>query len=448
MKDSSKMPRRDFIKRSAVGAAAVGLGALGAPAPGSVLGANERIRFAVIGVGGRGGGHVGELLDRIKNSPEVNIKLTAVCDVYDARAQGNAQRCGGEAYRDYRELIEKAKPDAVVIATPDHWHAPISLDCLDAGIHVYCEKPMTLYWEEAKTVYERVQSTGLAFQVGAQGCSDDVFWQAQKQVKAGALGKLIWSQTGAYRNVPGGDWNYGLDFNADPTKNLDWNLWLGSAPKRPFELDRYCNFRKYWDYSGGLATDLLYHSLSHMQIALGPQFPIRVVASGGNYAAFDREVPDCFHVLIDYPPEENAPKSYQPGEQTLTAKNGDQTVEISKYRLDGVAGHTMAMSATGANEQGLPELIRGEEGTLYFEGPGVTIRPERPYQDKRQEIQVAREPRSDHTLNFINSIRGTEKPHLDALTGYMTEVAIALSVASYREKKVKLFDPVKQKVIQ
>jgi len=447
MNGTSKMPRRDFIRKSVAGAAAVGLGALGAPAPGSVLGANDRIRFAVVGVGGMGTGHVGELTNMSKDR-DLNIQLTAVCDVYDARIERAKGICGGEGYRDYRELIDRANVDAVVIASPDHWHAQMSLDCLDAGIHVYCQKPMTLYWEEAKAVYERVQSTGLTFQVGAQGCSDDVFWQAQKLVKSGALGKLIWSQTGAFRNVPGGDWNYGLDFGADPTKNLDWDLWLGPAPKRPFELDRYCNFRKFWDYSGGLATDLLYHSLSHMLIALGPQFPIRVVASGGTYAAFDREVPDCFHVLVDYPPEGNAPKTYQAGEKTLEAKNGDQTVEIAKYRMEGVPGHTMAMHATGANEQGLPELIRGEEGTLYFEGPGVLIRPERPYEDKRQELQVAREPRSDHMTNFVNSIRGTEKPHLDALAGYMTEVAIALSVASYREKKVKLFDPVKQKVIQ
>ncbi len=447
MTNDSTIARREFIKTSAVGAAAVGLGALGVPAPGSVLGANDRIHFAVIGVGGMGSGHVGQLMDLSKD-PRLNIKLTAVCDVFDNRTERAKGICEGEGYRDYRRLIEKAHVDAVVIATPDHWHAKISMDCLEAGLDVYCQKPMTLYWQEAKEVYRCVERTKRVFQVGAQGCSDDVWWQAQKQIKAGALGKLIWSQTGAFRNAPGGDWNYGLDFGADPTTNLDWDMWLGPAPKRPFELDRFCNFRKFWDYSGGLATDLLYHSLSHMVIALGPQFPIRVVASGGNYAAFDREVPDCFHVLVDYPPEEGAPKSYQPGPQVETANRDDSTIEVAHYELGGVAGHTMAMHAAGANEQGLPELIRGEEATMYFEGPGLVIRPERPYADKRAEVQVATEPRSDHMVNFINSIRGAEKPHLDALTGYQTEVAIALSVLSYREKRVKLFDPVKQEVIQ
>jgi len=446
MTDPRRLARRDFLKTSAAGAAAVGMGVWGAPAPGSVLGANERIRFAVIGVGGMGSGHVHQLIEMSKD-PNLNIQLTAVCDVFDDRAQRAATACGGAAYRDYRQLIEKAEVDAAVIATPDHWHAQMSLDCLEAGLHVYCQKPMTLYWQEAKAVYQCVERTGLAFQVGAQGCSDDIWWKAQEQIKAGALGKLVWSQSGAFRNVPGGDWNYGLAWNADPTKNLDWDLWLGPAPKRPFELDRFCNFRKYWDYSGGLATDLLYHSLSHMIIALGPQFPIRVVASGTNSAVSDREVPDNFHVCIDYPPEENAPKTFEPGSKTLTAERDGKQVPIAHYELDSTAGHTMALHATGANDTGIPELIRGEEATMFFEGPGLVIRPQGPYAEKRKEIRVEREPRSDHMVNFINAIRGLEKPHLDALTGYKCQVAISLAVESYRRKKVMLFDPVTQEVI-
>lgn len=446
MSELGRLARRDFLRTSAAGAAAVGIGVLGAPAPGSILGANDRIRFAVIGVGGMGTHHVQQLTEMSKD-PKLNIRITAVCDVFDNRIERAKAICRGEGYRDYRELIEKAKVDAVVIATPDHWHARQSIDCLEAGLHVYCQKPMTLYWQEAKAVYQCVQRTGLAFQVGAQGCSDDIWWKAQEQIKAGALGKLVWSQSGAFRNVPGGDWNYGLDWNADPKKNLDWDMWLGPAPKRPFELDRFCNFRKYWDYSGGLATDLLYHSLSHMIIALGPQFPVRVVASGTNSAVSDREVPDNFHVCIDYPPEDNAPKTFEPGRKVLTAEHGGQQVPIAHYRLDSIAGHTVALHATGANDTGIPELIRGEEATMYFEGPGLVIRPQGPYKDKRDEIRIGREPRSDHMVNFINAIRGTEKPHLDALTGYKCQVAISLSVESYRKRKVMLFDPVKQEVI-
>ncbi len=440
------MGRRDFVRASATGATAVGLGALGAPAPGSVLGANERIRFGVIGTGGMGTGHVRQLTD-MSNDPKHNIKLTAVCDVFDNRTERAQGICGGKGYRDYRELIDKARVDAVVIASPDHWHATQSIECLEAGLDVYCQKPMTLYWHEAKDVYQCVERTGRVFQVGAQGCSDDLWWKAQEQIKAGALGKLVWSQTGAFRNVPGGDWNYGLDWAADPTTNLDWQMWLGPAPKRPFELDRFCNFRKYWDYSGGLATDLLYHALSHMIVALGPQFPTRVASTGTNAAVSDREVPDNFHVNIDYPPEENAPKGFEPGNKVLTAEHDGQQVPIAKYKLNSTAGHSMALHATGASSHGLPELIRGEEATMTFETGEVVIRPQDPYKEKREETRIAREPRSDHMVNFINSIRGTEKPHLDALTGYKTEVAIALSCLSYRKGKTINFDPVKQEII-
>ena len=384
MTDTTRFGRRNFVKTAVAGAAAVGAATLGAPAPARAAGANDRIRFAVIGVGGMGTGHVNQLTDLSKN-PEANIRLTAVCDVYDHRTERAQHICGGKGYRDYRELIDRARVDAVVIASPDHWHAQQSIDCLEAGIDVYCQKPMTLRWQEAKEVYKCVQRTGRVFQVGAQGCSDDIWFKAQEQIKAGALGKLVWSQCGAYRNAPGGDWNYGLDWNVDPTKNLDWEMWLGPAKKRPFQLDRYCNFRKYWDYSGGLATDLLYHSLSHMIIALGPQFPTRVVASGTNSAVHDREVPDNFHVSVDYPAEENAPKTFEPGKKVLTAEHDGQQVPISKYVLDSTPGHTMVMHATGANQQGLPELIRGEEGTMYFEGGQVVIRPEDPYKDKREE---------------------------------------------------------------
>ena len=412
MSSTAKITRRSFIKRSAVGAAAATTAGLWAGATGEVLGANERINMAVIGTGGMGTGHVRQLTEMGQQEPD-NVKLIAVCDVYEKRLMNAAKICGGEPYRDYRKLLENQDIDAVVIATPDHWHSRQTIQAMEAGKDVYCQKPMTLYWQEAKQVVAAVERTNKIVQVGAQGCSDDVWWKAQEQVQAGALGRLIWSQSGAYRNVKGGDWNYWIDPDAKPGVNLDWDMWLGPAPKVPWDPERYFRFRKFWDYSGGLATDLLYHSLSHMLIAVGPVFPRRVVASGGIYAHHDREVPDTFHVLIDYPND-----------------------------------HTMALHATQANEQGLREIIRGEEATMYFEGPGLVIRPERPFAEGREEIRVAREPRADHMHNFLDCVRSREKPHLDEMTGYMTEVAIALSVASYRQKKVKLFDPDKERETQ
>jgi predicted dehydrogenase len=393
------------------------VGAAGGPASGRVLGANDRIRLAVIGCGGMGSGHVRQLTNMSKSvdltkDPDLNMELVAVCDVYDAHTDRAAKVCGGKGYRYYRDMLEKEQLDGAVIATPDHWHAQNAIDCMDAGLDVYLQKPMTLYWEEAKKVRDKVEETQRVLQVGAQGCSDDAVWKAAEVVKSGVLGPMVWSQCGAYRNVPGGDWNYGLRKEAVPGQNLDWNEWLGPAPKRPYDIDRFSNFRKFWDYSGGLATDLLYHSLSHMLIICGPQFPTRVVATGGNVAAFDREVPDNFHVLCDYE-----------------------------------KGWTMAMHATGANQQGLPEVVRGQYATLYLEGPGVVVRPEEPYKDKVQQREIGREHRDDHMVNFLRCMRNRNAPHLDAETGYRTQVPIALSCLAFRRQREVRFDPEKEKVV-
>ncbi len=412
MSNDSSISRRDFLKTTSAVAAAAGTAGLWSGASGHSQGANERINVGCIGVGGRGGSLLRGLIEKSDLDP-ANVKVIATCDVYDKRMERSAAMCEGTPYRDYRKLLENSDLDAVVIATPDHWHKNITIDAMDAGFDVYCEKPMTLYWDEAKEVKAAVERTGKVLQVGAQGCSGDQWWKAQEQFKAGALGQLIWSQTGAYRNVKGGDWNYGIDADAKPGVNLDWDMWLGPAAKVDWDPERFFRFRKFWDYSGGLATDLLYHSLSHMLVALGPEFPSRVVASGGIYAHHDREVPDTFHVLIDYP-----------------------------------TNHTMALHATQANEQGLREIIRGQEATMYFEGPGLVIRPEKPFAEGREEITVAAEKRPDHMQNWLDCIRSRERPTLDVDTGYKTQVAIALAVAAYREQKVKLFDPVKEEVIQ
>ena len=412
MSIQDRISRRDFLRASAVSAAAASTVGLWAGATGEVLGANERINIGVIGVGGKGNWHVRRITEKSKLEPD-NVKLTAVCDVFDKRAARAAGICEGESFKDWRALLERNDIDAVLVATPDHWHKNMTIAALEAGKDVYCEKPMTLYWEEAKEVVAAAERTKRIVQVGAQGCSGDQWWKAQEQIEAGKLGKLIWSQTGAYRNVKGGDWNYAIDPDARPGENLDWDMWLGPAPKAEWDPERYFRFRKFWDYSGGLATDLLYHSLSHMLVAVGPEFPRRVVASGGIHAHHDREVPDTFHVLVDYPGE-----------------------------------HTMALHATQANEQGLREIIRGEEATMYFEEPGVVIRPEKPFAEGREKIEVKTQPRADHFQNFLDCVRSREKCHLDEVTGYKTQVAIALAVLAYREQKVKLFDPEKEEVIQ
>jgi len=420
MPDRHPISRRAFLKG---GAAFL----LGAPyiIPSKVWGAKKRISpsnrivMGTIGVGGQGTGDMENFLW------SDTVQMVAVCDV-DRKHREDAQKKvekhysenkpggpwkGCASYNDFRELLARDDIDAVLIATPDHWHASISIDACEAGKDVYCEKPMTLYWEEAKQVAEVVRRTGRVFQVGVQSTSDDVWWQANRLIREGAIGKVLWSQSGYCRNSRGGEWNWGLDENCSP-QNLDWDLWLGPAPKRPFDKERFFRFRKYWDYSGGIATDLFFHALGHMAIALGPEFPRRVSASGGIYSFPDREVPDTFHSVIDYP-----------------------------------SNHTVILASSMANRQGLPEVIRGHEATMTFEGGQVVIRPEDEYQGERPEVRVSPQPRADHTINWLDCIRSREKPDCDAETGYRVAVAISLGVKAYREQKVIEFDPEKEEVV-
>jgi len=450
MSEPKKITRREFLSKSAAGAAGLGLASLGGIAPSRVLGANERIGIAVIGVGGMGGGHFHGLVDRATD-PNQKIEVLAACDVWDRRAEDRAaysRSKGGQAkaFRYYPDVLELPDLDAVFIATPDHWHAKISIDAMEAGKDVYCEKPMTLYWEQAKAVAAVARRTGRVFQCGVQSTSDDLWWQARRLIQAGALGKLIWSQTGAFRNDPNGDWNWGLQ-PCQPGVDLDWDFWLGHefglAPARPYDVERYSRFRKYWDYSGGLATDLLYHSYGHLAIALGPEFPKRVVATGGNYVHTlkndNREVPDTFHVLIDL-----------------------------------ASDHTVALHATQENDTGVAELIRGQHATMEPGGPGLIIRPEAPFEELMyekvksglfegceiitgkndqgkevlQEIRVPQQPRLGHTDKFLECVRNQDrKTHMDADTAYRVMVSIALSVKAFREQRVVFFDPEKEEVV-
>lgn len=419
---TNTVSRRDFLRRSALATGAAGLLAASLrPARSRPVGANERINIGIIGVGGRGRALMNMLMDLAKK-PSVNIAVVAVCDVYERRLRDAASRSGAKPYRDYHDLLNHPDLDAVVIATPDHWHARMTIDAMKAGKDVYCEKPMTRYWEEAKEVARVARETGRVTQIGAQSASDERYWKAHEIIASGGIGKLVWSQSGSYRNVPSGDWNWPIDRNAGPNKkgldHIDWQRWLGPAPKRPWEPERFFRFRKFWDYSGGQATDLLYHSLSHMEIALGPEFPKRVVASGGNYVFTlqndNREVPDTFHVLIDYPSK-----------------------------------HTVVLTATQVNKTRAPEMIRGRKGNISFEKWAVIVTPEEPFKDEvnKQRIQCRPRRDTDHMVNFLECMRTRKECTLNAQVGYKVMVAIGLSTLAYRHNKVLLFDPEREEVI-
>jgi predicted dehydrogenase len=294
----------------------------------------------------------------------------------------------------------------------------MALDALDAGKDVYLEKPMTHTWEEAQAVDRMARETGRRLQVGTQHASSDRWWRARDAVREGRIGKVIWSQGSYSRNSRSGSWNYPIDPDAGPD-NLDWEAFLGSAPKRPFSRERYFRWRKYWDYSGGIATDLFYHKLGPLMLALGAQFPRRVSASGGIYRHPDREVPDTFFMTADYPGE-----------------------------------HTVVLCSSMANSFGIEDIIRGHEASIIVHGDRIEIRSEKEYREEFErkygapEIEIPTRPRSGHLENFVNAVRGTEDLHFDSGIGYRTQVAISLGVEAYRSDRVMRFDPLAEDVIR
>jgi len=396
-------------------------------ARGRVRGANDRINLALIGAGSRGTWITKKFA---KIGAEENVaQVVAVCDVYQKRVNENKALHNCDGYLDWREVIHRSDVDAVIIATPDHWHATIALAALESGKDVYVEKPMCHTIDEARRLVEKVRATKRVLQVGSQTTSAPQWWRAKQAIADGAIGQMVMSQGSYHRNSTEGEWNWPIDPDAGPGGKgenfIDWKTWLGPAPKRAWDADRYFRFRKYWDYSGGIATDLFFHVAAPLNVCWPePQFPSKVMAAGGICVFKDsREVPDTFHLMGEY-----------------------------------AAGHSVVLSSSMANSQHIPGLIRGHLGTIImvdhgkFEGvtDHITLRPEKATIDEAykakfgsqesafpvEQIDVER----THFSNFLNCVRTREKPRLDVETAARAQVLISMAVQSYREGRTLYFN--------
>jgi predicted dehydrogenase len=401
--------RRDFV-------ATASAAAISAKSFAQVKGANERLKIGIIGCGGMASGHLDGLL---KAKDAMNIEVAAVCDVYGKRRDNFAQRSGGKPFKNYKELLGDKSIDYVLIATPEHWHAQITLDALDAGKHVYVEKPMTHTIEEAKKVVAKLkQYPGRKLQVGVQGMSDDSYEAAWEQVKSGALGKVVLCQIDYSRNHRDDFWSapfYKIDEDAKPGVNLDWNMWLGPAKKRAWDPERYFRWRRYWDYSGGIATDLYIHRCTRLIKALNLQFPEFVVATGGKFEFTKSiaEIPDTFNVLADYP-----------------------------------GGPTMQLVSSMANDTPVPHLIRGHHATLTFDRNGFTITPQRDFANEAKTFtykKTGAENTNYHHRNLQAAIRTGEALKCDSTLGYYGVVLCEMSVESLKKRQYLKWDSSAQK---
>ncbi|MBI4893714.1 MAG: Gfo/Idh/MocA family oxidoreductase [Acidobacteria bacterium] len=376
---------------------------------------SDRLKVGVIGCGGRGvGAHIASLM---KMKETDNVEVSAVCDVFDKRAKQAAQITGGQAYQDYRELLANKDVQIVVIATPDHWHAQMAIDAASAGKHVYCEKPMAHSVEEAKRVVAKIRETGVKMQVGVQGMCDDSYETANKYVKDGVLGKVVIAQIDYSRNYDGDYWLKPVDPDLKPGVNFNWDMFVGPAQKRPFSAERYFNWIRYFDYSGGVPAGLFVHRVTRIIKSLDLKFPEYGMASGGKFefTASTAEVPDTINIMLDYP-----------------------------------GGPTVMLISSLANDTPVPHVLRGHKATLEFTPTGFTITPQKLYAKQASPIvhkKTGGEDTELHLRNLIRAVRFNEPLKCDVMLGYYGVVACQFGVISQQKRKYLKWDAAAERIV-
>jgi predicted dehydrogenase len=422
--------RRQFVK----GLAGTTTGILALGSAGELLaknyerirGANDRLRIGVIGCGGMATSHMNALVAMLESD---NIEIAAVCDIYTTRLDKAVDLTKGKPIKDYRTLLDMKDIDYVLIATPEHWHYKMTVDAIDAGKHIYVEKPMTHTIEDAKSIVQKLEKTKLKLQVGVQGMSDESYAVAHQKIQDGALGKVVMAHIDYSRNYLDDFWAYDIDPDAKPGVNLDWNAWLGPAPKRDWDPRRYFQWRRYWDYSGGIATDLFIHRVTRILKSVGLKFPEYVVATGGKWNFVDSvaEIPDTFNMLLDYP------------EKT-----------------------TVHLVSTMANDAPIRHLIRGHKATLEFTKEGFTITPQELTNkavisgtgeqlnggDVFTYVKTGAEDVILHHRNLQAAIRDNAVLNCDHILGFYGVVACMMGVQSFRSRKYLRWDDKTEKVIE
>lgn len=422
MSEASLLTRREFVQRTAIGAAAVAAAWGHAPSVGAV-GANGKINIGIIGTGGIANSH-GQALTAIKD--EENCTIAAVCDIFQSRMESYAdmvQSKFGEKpkmYHDYHELLANKDIDKVVISTPEHWHAQMIIDACRAGKAVYTEKPMTHNATEAMRVLDVIKETKAIVQVGVQGMSDDSYEAARDIIKSGMLGQVMQAQIDYVRRYPAdrGPWRTEAKTGDPKPADLDWEAWLGPAWKRPWDARRYYDWRCYWDYSGGVSTDLFVHRITRLIKACDLKEPVRGIGIGGIYKWNDgREVPDTFEMSLEYP-----------------------------------GGPSVYCLGTMGNDRGIEHCIRGYEAALVFEDPGFKVYSMKDGEKDKvlhTHTKSGGEDQSLHHKNHHAAMRANDPSLLKTPPelGFYGVLAVDLANTSYRIKKYMTWDAEHRRVV-
>ena len=433
---SDEINRRDFIKRAGLSSVGAGLAMSGIGPTGNVLGANDKIRVGVIGTGRQGQGD----LRAFARQPDVEI--VAVCDVFQPNldatvrslqevmtAQGpQASADPPQTHKDLRGILDRKDIDAIVVATPDHWHALPTVEACEAGKDVYVEKPISTVIEEGKMMVAAARKHNRVVQVGTQQRSGIHFQKAVQAVQDGMIGKVSFVRTWNYENeFPQG---IGHPADSDPPPTLDWDLWLGPAPKVPFNWnrfgvgDRWSTFRYFWDYAGGMMTDWGVHLLDIVQWAMKVDGPSAITASGGKwYLEDNRETPDTLQVTYEYP--------------------GFVATYESRF-----------CNANSMYGKGYGIEFHGTDGTLFVDRSGFQLYPEKRKAGKREvertasmQMEEVNDSHFDHVRNFLDCVKSRKRPMSDIEIGHRSTSTCLLGNVAYRSKERLVWDVANQRLV-
>jgi predicted dehydrogenase len=420
--------------------------------------ANDKIQIATIGMGIIG------FIDTETALKIPGVELVAVADVYEGR-RTRAQEVFGKdvkTYVDYREILARPDVDAVLVCVPDHWHATMAIDAMKAKKAVYCEKPMVRTVEEGPAMIATEKETGAALQVGSQYASSVLYDKVKELISSGAIGPLNSVEARYNRNSDIGAWQYSIPVDASP-QTIDWDRFVGSAPKRPFDATRIFRWRNYWDYGTAVAGDLYVHLFTGIHHATGSTGPKKVAAMGGlRYWKDGRDVYDIIMGLFDYP-ETTAHPSFTVALQSNFEDGGGDAAQFRFVGSDGVISVSwteLTLTKVGIRNAGADQVLKGYNSVRTFseaqqkafaekwlaEHPQSATRPERSEPEK-YVVPNGYDERVDHFANFFRSIREKKPVYEDGTFGLRAAGPALLANTSYRENRLIEWDPVGMKVV-
>ncbi|HUS06544.1 MAG TPA: Gfo/Idh/MocA family oxidoreductase, partial [Bryobacteraceae bacterium] len=369
-----------------------------------------RIRIGLIGCGGRGR----YVAKNMRDSP--GVEFAAVCDVHEPTLAAARSWAGPDAasLRDFRKLLERKDLDAVQISTPDHWHALMTVMACEAGKDVYVEKPLAHNIREGRAMVEAARKYNRIVQAGTQQRSATHFPEVARIIQSGQLGKVHFVRVWNFTNMlPNG---IGKAPDSEPPAGLDWDMYLGPAPKVPFNPKRFqATFRWFWDYAGGTITDFGTHRFDTVHQIMGVDKPRTVAASGGRFQLDDAgQMPDVLQVTYEYP---GFVMSYE-------------ACNISAHGLGGRTPGMKYYNARGAEDRPHGMAFYGSNGALFADRIGFEIYPDNDFIARRHENTT--DATALHTRKFVDSLRTRKASNADVEVGHRSTIVAHLGNIAYK----------------